>query len=65
MKAIILAAGQGKRIKKFHKTPKAFIKIPKIGKTLIERNIELLKIWSKKNYYCDWLQKIFSKIKVK
>ena len=43
MKAIILAAGQGKRLKKIHQLPKSFIKIPKIGSTLIERNISILK----------------------
>tara|TARA_Y100000590_G_scaffold469349_1_gene656420 strand:- start:320 stop:1009 length:690 start_codon:yes stop_codon:yes gene_type:complete len=43
MKAIILAAGQGKRLRKIHQLPKSFIKIPKIGSTLIERNISILK----------------------
>ena len=43
MKAIILAAGQGKRLKKIHRLPKSFIKIPKIGSTLIERNISILR----------------------
>jgi choline kinase len=43
MKAIILAAGQGKRLNKFHQLPKAFIKVPKIGLTLIERNIAILR----------------------
>ena len=43
MRAIILAAGHGARIKKFHSNPKGFIKIPKIGLNLIERNIKLLK----------------------
>ena len=65
MKAIILAAGQGKRIKKFHKTPKAFIKIPKIGKTLIERNIELLKKYGVKKIIIvtGYKKKYFQKLK--
>ena len=65
MKAIILAAGQGKRIKKFHKIPKAFIQIPKINKTLIERNIELLKKYGVKKIIIvtGYKKKYFQKLK--
>ena len=56
MKAIILAAGQGKRLKKIHQLPKSFIKIPKIGSTLIERNISILKKkWCKGIFNSNWI----------
>ena len=50
MKAIILAAGQGKRIKNHHNIPKAFIEIPNTKNTLIERNIEILKKYGVKKF---------------
>ena len=49
MKAIILAAGEGKRLKKKVNIPKSFIQIPKIGTTLIERNIDILRKYNVKN----------------
>ena len=42
MKAIILAAGRGKRLKKYFSKPKGLIKIPKTKITILERNISIL-----------------------
>ncbi len=50
MKAIILAAGEGKRLKKHFNIPKSFIQIPKIGTTLIERNIDILRKYNVKRF---------------